>query len=71
MYAFTSNILRIFDTLVLNNAVDNSQNWLYTIRLFKTKILYILNVMHIKVPLGFVAQEVLLYPDVAVQVVLE
>lgn len=51
VYAFTSNILRIFDTLVLNNAVDNSQNWLYTIRLFKIKILYILKVMHIKVPL--------------------
>ena len=71
MYAFTSNILSNFDTLVLNNAVGNSQNWIYTIRLFKTMILYILNVMHLKVPPGFVAQEVLLYPDVAVQVVLK
>lgn len=51
VYAFTSNILRFLDTLVLDNAVDNSQNWLYTIRLFKIKILYILNVMHIKVPI--------------------
>lgn len=51
VYAFTSNILRFLDTLVLDNAVDNSQNWLYTIRLFKIKISYILNVMHIKVPI--------------------
>lgn len=49
VYAFTSNILRVFDALVLDNALDNSQNWLYTIRLFKIKILYILNVVHIKV----------------------
>lgn len=71
MYAFTSNILRFFDTLVLDNAVDNSQNWLYTIRLFKIKILYILNVCTSKYLFGFVVQEVSLYPDVAVQVVLE
>lgn len=34
-----------------NNAVDNSHNRLYRIRLFKIEILYILNVMHIKIPL--------------------